>query len=386
MEQKMNYRTLNHALSLFKVQILEGLPFAINDCPKFENPEEIFDWLKIRTHYKHDPKGVELFQTLPTLLNNNFHGVSGYGDCDCFTIAILTLLIANGFNDCGIVLVGRNNYLPVHIYAYVICDNKKYYLDLTNKYFNQTRYYQYYQEIPLKITNKEKKEMQLQLAENMGERKRRNPYRRAGELLKRQRNFYKNRNFKTRLEPDHVYLPSQAIQVREDYFDDAMNDGEFQSMLLSEGYDMSEIIELSGKRGERRRAKKDEKQRLKKEKKEAKTDIKKARAEKKRASGEAKITKAQAKQTKAERGGGNQGMDIFNKVVDTAKEFIPRKQGAGGEEESAQITTTAKQLPEQSDTITIFGKEIKKTTAYIGGGLGILALLGIGYAVTHKKK
>ena len=109
-------------------------------------------------------------------------------------------------------------------------------------------------------------------------------------------------------------------------------------------------------------------------------------AEKKRASGEAKITKAQAKQTKAERGGGNQGMDIFNKVVDTAKEFIPRKQGAGGEEESAQITTTAKQLPEQSDTITIFGKEIKKTTAYIGGGLGILALLGIGYAVTHKKK
>lgn len=410
----MQYQNLNHALKLFKIQVLEGIPYAQNECPKFDTPEEAFNWLKLRTKYKNDPQGTELFQTLPTLLENNFHGITGHGDCDCFTIAILSILAANNFKNIGIVLVGRNRYNPVHIYAYYVNDKgEKEFLDLTNKYYNQTRHYSYKQEIPFILTPNDKKNMMLQLAEMGAPNFRRKPinpnsaaYQRH---LARQREFWRKRNEKTRLNPDHIYLPSKGVQIREDYFDTRLSNGEFQNMLLSEGYELSEIEELSGKRGERRRAKKDEKAQLKKERKQAKTDKIKAKSEKKRAKGEAAKDRAAAKRdkwnAKGKGGGGEDGEEseaertgsrIFGKIIGGASQVVGAWKGAKGggapdeseEETSGANMPTVRRKQEESEpkTVTIFGKEIKQSTAIIGGVTLLAVGIGTAYAISKHNK
>lgn len=419
--KKMQYQNLNHALKLFKVQVLEGIPYAQTECPKFDTPEEAFDWLKLRTKYKNDPKGTELFQTLPTLLENNFHGITGHGDCDCFTIAILSILAANNFKNIGIVLVGRNTFNPVHIYAYYVNDKgEKQFLDLTNKYFNQTRHYPYKQEIPFNLTPNEEKNMMLQLAEIGAPGRKRNFKKPTPGQLAHWRKIQKQRaeherrkrlGLVMRPNPNHIYLPSKGVQIREDYFDNTLSNGEFQNMLLSEGYDMSEVEELAGRRGERRRARKDEKRALKKEKKQSKIELRKARAEKKRAAGEAKRERAAAKRDKwaAKQGGGGDGEEseaestgtrIFGKVIGGASQLVGAWKGAkggggddsggdyGGEDSGADSGASSpsvrRKAPEANEpkTITIFGKEIKQSTAIIGGVT--LAAVGIGVAVAIK--
>ena len=432
----MQYQNLNHALKLFKVQVLEGIPYAQKNVPEFKSAQDIFDWLKLRTKYKNDPQGTELFQTLPTLLENNFHGITGHGDCDCFTIAALTVLAANNFKNFGIVLVGRNAFNPVHIYCYVIDETgEKKYLDLTNKYFNQTRNYLYKQEIPFNLTLKEKNDMLLQLADMGAPRRMRKPtpqqiakyknsavyQRRRAAFLKRQQENQAHAQLvrqgrRMRPNPNHIYLPSKNIQIREDYFDNSMSNGEFQHMLLSENYSLEEIEELAGRRGDRRRAKKDEKRQLKKEKKQSKIELRKARAEKKRAAGEAKKTRAQAKQDKANRrSGGGDGEDeseaestagrIFGKVIGGAKQVVgvyKSARGGGddsggddsGEESTGGGNTGAGSPPTRRNAndesapkmITIFGKEIKQSTAIIAGVVTAAAVVGTVIAVKQSRK
>jgi len=148
MKARMPYKNINHTLKSIKRQIIDGLPYALNECPQFDTPEQIFNWLKLRTTYKNDPKGIELLQSLPTLLEENWHGRTGHGDCDCFTIAAMTLLVANGFKNLYVVLVGRNRYTPVHIYCGIIDrDGVFRVLDLTNKRYDQERYYPHKQEL-----------------------------------------------------------------------------------------------------------------------------------------------------------------------------------------------------------------------------------------------
>jgi hypothetical protein len=141
------YTTLNEALKLFKLQVIESVFFVTRNFTQKDSPEEIFYFLKKHFIYTKDPKGTELFQTTETLFFNNYHKVSGAGDCDCASITVLAFLISNGFTNCGIVLVGRNKRIPVHIYVYVIVDGKIEYLDLTNKKFNFERHYPYKQHI-----------------------------------------------------------------------------------------------------------------------------------------------------------------------------------------------------------------------------------------------
>jgi hypothetical protein len=152
MKKKLPYKSINDTCKKIKMQVYDGLDYAINECPEFKSPEHIFYWLKRRTRYKHDPRGVELLQTLPTLLENNWHGENGAGDCDCFTIAFLTLMIANGFhNDLYVVLVGRRPKVPVHIYAGYIDANGIFKVcDLTNKHFDSERNYPYKQHLIFK--------------------------------------------------------------------------------------------------------------------------------------------------------------------------------------------------------------------------------------------
>lgn len=285
----MPYQDLNHALKLFRGQVSESIPYAINELPPLDTPEQIFNYLKLRTKYKKDPKGRELFQTLPTLLENNWHGITGHGDCDCFTIAALAVLLANGFKDCGIVLVGRNPLVPVHIYAYVDYKGKREYLDLTNRVYNYERFYPFKQHIPYKI-NQNEKDMILELAEGLSARPRYvnvKSYSRSKTVAAHQRKFptlseqlsdflsfkpktkKKVQKYATKastvlkknpygkvfvesVDKSLKYIPlrKKGIQVREDYFD-GMSANAFQNMCLSEGVEVFELEELSSRRANR---------------------------------------------------------------------------------------------------------------------------------------
>lgn len=147
MKHVMQYPNLQEALLFFKAQVLDSVKYCFDNTPKFDTPEELFNYLKIRTTYKNDPKGRELFQSSQTLFDNNYHGIVGAGDCDCFTLTCLACCIANDWYKIGIVLAGRSSIKPSHIYQYIDWKGTRYYMDLTNKIFNQTRYYPYTQEI-----------------------------------------------------------------------------------------------------------------------------------------------------------------------------------------------------------------------------------------------
>lgn len=150
MEAKFIYKDINQVLYYIVIQIKEGLPFA-KTLPEFRTPKQIFYYLKSNTVYKNDFKGVELLQSLPTLLTEaNRHNIKGAGDCDCFTIAAITILIANGFKENYIYLVGRSKFAPVHIYCSTIYNGKEYFLDLTNPKFNTIRNnYKFFQKIAI---------------------------------------------------------------------------------------------------------------------------------------------------------------------------------------------------------------------------------------------
>lgn len=150
MIKKQAYKDINDTVKHIKIQILDGMDYALFNCPSFKDPDQLFTWLKERITYKNDPKGTELLQTLPTLMEDNWHGIPGAGDCDCFTIAFTTLAIAQGWKDIKIVLVGRNDKTPVHIYNVIYWKGRRTVCDLTNKVINKEREYPFYQEIPVK--------------------------------------------------------------------------------------------------------------------------------------------------------------------------------------------------------------------------------------------
>jgi len=145
---KKKYINLNDTLSHIRLQVAEGIPYAKNNIPQFFNPIDLFYWLKSRITYKSDPPGVELLQSLPTLLKNNFWGKSGLGDCDCFSIAILTMLQTQKMS-CKpwIKLAGRDKLNAVHIWPGVDYKGEEIALDLTNRKPNEERPYKFVQKI-----------------------------------------------------------------------------------------------------------------------------------------------------------------------------------------------------------------------------------------------
>jgi len=144
-EKFVKYRNLNHTLKHLRIQVIDSLDFCVNEMPRFDHPEELFDTLKNLVSYKNDPPGIELLQTVPTLLNNNYWGRSGHGDCDCFTIFTLAMCVANGWNDNEIVLTGHNRNQASHIYSATWHNGDRYILDLTNPYINIERPYKFCQ-------------------------------------------------------------------------------------------------------------------------------------------------------------------------------------------------------------------------------------------------
>ena len=150
MKLKEPYTDINRVLECIIYQVNDSINYCIENLPSFSTPEQMFNILKMNVTYHLDPNGTELIQSVPTLFNNNYWGVSGSGDCDCFTVLTLACCYANGWNDNEIILKGKSSKAPSHIYSAVNTNGKKYTLDLTNRYINEERYYPLTQTIKLK--------------------------------------------------------------------------------------------------------------------------------------------------------------------------------------------------------------------------------------------
>lgn len=150
MKLKKKYKDLNDTLHHLKLQIVESIPFAEQYLPDQDlTPKEIFKILKKDTVYINDPPGVELIQSMATMMSySNPHNVWGAGDCDCFTVTASACLLSRGY-PVDIVLVGRNRDNAVHIYNYTGIHNPVICFDLTNPRYGMERFYPYKQKIPL---------------------------------------------------------------------------------------------------------------------------------------------------------------------------------------------------------------------------------------------
>lgn len=140
-----SYTDINATMRGIRTQVIDSLDFCVNEMPRFSDPGQMFNVLKTMITYKNDPPGIELLQTVPTLFNNNYHGIPGAGDCDCFSILWLSMCIAQGWNDQQIVLAGRSKLSPVHIWTRLKHNGKWYDCDLTQPYFNTKRKYKFTQ-------------------------------------------------------------------------------------------------------------------------------------------------------------------------------------------------------------------------------------------------
>ena len=156
MQSIHKYRSLEQVLLAIKTQVIDSLP-AAESLNITGTPEEIFYKLKAITTYYEDPEGNELLQETATLLNlngRNYHGLAGYGDCDCFTITALAVLHSAGYRNLFITIVGRSSQQPpVHIFPSVFLKNRErlYSFDLTQDKFNTVRSYPYYQRLKFSL-------------------------------------------------------------------------------------------------------------------------------------------------------------------------------------------------------------------------------------------
>jgi len=143
------YLNINDTLGAILFQIKRSLPWARqNTNLRGETAEELFYRFKDLVKYKKDPKGNELLQSCKTFVTGKYYGEKFTGDCDCFTIFTLTMLLANGFkpDQLAIVLVGKTKKFPSHIYSMVNGQA----FDLTENLFNSQRPYTFRQIISLK--------------------------------------------------------------------------------------------------------------------------------------------------------------------------------------------------------------------------------------------
>jgi len=384
---KIPYPGLNDSLKHLRTQVIHSLPYTVKNLPKFNTPQEVFKFCKSNYTFKNDPPGVELFQTVPTLLHNNDIGSPGEGDCDDATIFCLTELLNSGFTDIGIVLTGKNKNLPSHIYCYCDYKGQRQILDLTNKNFNQERPYPFKQFIPFKIS-KTQLDMFLQLADS-GNRNRRKPRLKILTEAQKQK---------------AVFLPSKNVFIPVHKFDQQPI-RKVKQTLLSEGYDPEQIAGYLGGRAERKAKKKQKaenkqvKFETKQSKKSAKTDVIKAKAEKKsataekkRSSGRAKETRAEAKKIKEERRESGGGMEKFQKFAKVAKTFIP-----GGEEETEEeetedtsaidVTDQEEETPSQEEETQTDETDLQEGFADLGkADLLNAGLFALGFFLEKTKK
>jgi hypothetical protein len=140
------YTDINATMRGIHKQVCDSIQFYCDKMPFYNTPQQMFDSLKQMVTYKNDPPGVELLQTVQTLMTDkNYWGIKGAGDCDCFSILILTACCCHNWNEQRIVLAGRSKVAPVHIWTEVKYKGKWYCMDLTQKLFNTHRPYKFIQ-------------------------------------------------------------------------------------------------------------------------------------------------------------------------------------------------------------------------------------------------
>ena len=115
MKHREPYKSLNRTLELIVQQIRVSQAFAELWLPAgIESPAELFHLLKPSLTYKADPPGVELIQSFRSLMLDNYWGIPGAGDCDCFSVAAGASAAVLGY-DCQLIVAG-NGRQPTHVY------------------------------------------------------------------------------------------------------------------------------------------------------------------------------------------------------------------------------------------------------------------------------
>jgi hypothetical protein len=148
MISKTAYKDLDHTLKGLRTQILDSLNYCQDQNWYFDNPREMYYYLTPLLRYKNDPQNVELIQSVPTLLEDNWHGVPGAGDCDCFTVLACAVGCVNNWKQ-RIVLCGRSKNGPVHIFSQVYWNGKWHTVDFTARLFDVHKKYKFYQYLPI---------------------------------------------------------------------------------------------------------------------------------------------------------------------------------------------------------------------------------------------
>ena len=143
MKMKVPYKNIGHTVEMMGKQIEDSLDYATSFAPGESNPRHLFHILKQNLTYHNDPPGVELLQSFPSMMENNYWGIPGAGDCDCFTIAAEACCIENDI-PVRIVIVGNSADAPSHVYAEVLDPNQGWTpFDLVNPFYGQTKDYTY---------------------------------------------------------------------------------------------------------------------------------------------------------------------------------------------------------------------------------------------------
>jgi len=142
------YKSLEDVLFQIVKTARKGSNYMARKIPSYiGDAEQLFYYLSSITTYRDDPPNTELLQSPKSLFENNYWGLPGTGDCDCFTILLISSLLGMGASrdDIAIVLAGDTRKTPKHIY--ITYQNIP--MDLTNTYFNYERNYGYLQHIPI---------------------------------------------------------------------------------------------------------------------------------------------------------------------------------------------------------------------------------------------
>lgn len=146
---KVPYRDLQYTIDKMQVQIEDSLDYAARFVPMGTRPRQLFWLLKQHTVYKNDPPGVELLQSMPSLMEKNFWGVPGAGDCDCFSITAAACCRVLNI-PCRLVVVGQTKTAPTHVYVEVMDGGKWVPFDLVNTFYGEVKKYRYISTINVK--------------------------------------------------------------------------------------------------------------------------------------------------------------------------------------------------------------------------------------------
>lgn len=144
-EFREKYKDIDTVVYWIIQQAISGIPYCINSFPQMSNPCEIYDYFRSIIKFQYDPKGIELIQHPYTLFENNYHGIRGAGDCDCFSTLLLSYAMAQKIYPVSIMLYGRTKKQPTHIAIKM----KDTIVDLTMSRCNCERDYKYFQELQI---------------------------------------------------------------------------------------------------------------------------------------------------------------------------------------------------------------------------------------------